>query len=99
MYKFADKGWIAMKGSKHVIYLSLALGMLIYAVPQLHFGGGLTLPFVFAAVWICFAVLVIAANLRLIMGVDEETQAELAKIKKMKGWQLQQKLLGRSRLH
>lgn len=86
-----------MKGFKHVIYMSVALGMLIFAVPQLQVGGGLTLPTVFSIVWICFAILIVAANLHEILGVDEETRAELVKVKRMKRWQMQQKLTGRTR--
>ncbi|GIP33693.1 hypothetical protein [Paenibacillus sp. J2TS4] len=87
-----------MKGFKNVIYLSLALGMLMYAVPQLEIGGGWTLPTVFSIVWIGFALLIIGAQLHDILRVDEETRKELTAIKQMKRWKLQQRLQGKGKL-
>ena len=90
-----------MKDAKYVVYLSCALGMLIYAVPRLDVGGGWTLPTVFAAVWILFALLVISAYLHYLMGVDEEMKKELTRVKRMKRWQLEQRIarLGRRKGH
>ncbi|MEF3307592.1 MULTISPECIES: hypothetical protein [Paenibacillus] len=70
-----------MKEWKSVIYMSLALGMLIYAVPRLDIGGGFTLPTVFGIVWIGFALMIVAAHLHRILGVDEETKHELARVR------------------
>jgi hypothetical protein len=61
-----------MKGLKNVIYMSLALGMLFYSVPRLDFNEGLTVSTIFGIVWISMALLVIAAHLHAILGVDEE---------------------------
>lgn len=71
-----------MKEWKSVVYMSLALGMLIYAVPRLDIGEGFTLPTVFGIVWIGFALMVVAAHLHRILGVDEETKNELARVRK-----------------
>ncbi|PYI57082.1 hypothetical protein [Paenibacillus flagellatus] len=70
-----------MKDGKSVLYMSLALGMLIYAVPRLDIGGGWTMPTVFGIVWIAFALLVVAAHLHRLLGVDEETKRELARVR------------------
>ena len=70
-----------MKEWKNVIYMSGALGMLIYAVPRLTIGEGVTLPTVFSIVWIAFALLIVASHLHRILGVDEETKRELARIR------------------
>lgn len=87
-----------MRGTKNIICMSFALGMLIYAVPQLHIGGGLTLPTMFGIVWICFALLVVAAHLHEILGVDEEERRELNRVKYMRKWQLEQLLRGSKKL-
>ncbi|MFD0871884.1 Uncharacterised protein [Chlamydia abortus] len=87
-----------MKGFKNVIYLSLALGMLMYAVPQLEVGGGWTMATVFSIVWIGFALLIVGAQLHHILGVDEETRQELGKIKQMRRWQMKQRLEGKGKL-
>lgn len=87
-----------MKGTKNMIYLALALAMLIYAVPQLEIGQGLTAPTIFSIAWICFALMIIAAHLHELLGVDEEQRRELAKIKRMKAWQLEQAVQGRRRM-
>lgn len=70
-----------MKEWKSVVFLSVALGMLIYAVPRLDMGEGASLPTVFGIVWMLFALVVIAAHLHQLLGVDEETKAELARVK------------------
>ncbi|MCL6458682.1 MAG: hypothetical protein K6T85_11810 [Gorillibacterium sp.] len=70
--------------------------MLIYAVPQLRIGEGWTLPTIFGILWLSFALIIIAAHLHDIIGVGEETRAELKKISRMKRWQLEQRLSGRS---
>ncbi|MFD0692471.1 hypothetical protein ACFQZT_00035 [Paenibacillus sp. GCM10027628] len=83
-----------MKGFKNVVFMSLALGMLFYSVPQLEFREGLTLPMIFSVVWIVMALLVVAAHLHHILGVDEEKRRELKRINRMKKWQLEQALQG-----
>jgi flagellar biosynthesis protein FliR len=87
-----------VKGIKHIIYLSLALGMLIYAMPQLKIGEGLTLPTVFGIVWICLTLTVIAAQLHEILGVDAEMKRELSKVRRMRIYQQQRRLFGKSNL-
>jgi hypothetical protein len=87
-----------LKGFKNVVFMSLALGMLFYSVPQLSFRESLTLPMVFSVVWIAMALLVVAAHLHQILGVDEEKRKELSRIKRMKKWQLEQAVQGRRKM-
>lgn len=79
-----------MREMKTVVYISIALGMLLYAVPKLDLGSGLRGSSLFAVVWICFAMLVLSAHLHHILGVDEETKQELKRIKKYRRWRMQQ---------
>jgi hypothetical protein len=87
-----------MKGLKNVILMSFALGMLIYSVPRLDFSNGFTMASIFGIVWICMALLVIAAHLHEILGVDQEQKQELIRIKRMKRWQLEQAVQGKRRI-
>ncbi|WP_106766406.1 hypothetical protein [Paenibacillus faecalis] len=75
---------------KHFVYLLIALGMLVYALPSISFAGGFSLTSLFGAVWAGFALLVIGAHLHILIGVDEEKQKALDEIRKhkMKQWQL-----------
>lgn len=75
---------------KHTIYLIAALGMLVYALPSISFKGGFTWTALFGAVWAGFALLVIAAHMHILIGVDEGKQKALDEIKKekMRQWQL-----------
>ncbi|ANE48453.1 hypothetical protein SY83_21640 [Paenibacillus swuensis] len=73
-----------MKGARRVLYLGLALGLLMFAVPRLENGYGLTLPTLFSCIWICFSLLIIASQLHFLLGVDEEQRKELARIKRAK---------------
>ena len=73
-----------VKGWKNVAYMAIALGMVIVAVTQLEKNLMSTMATVFTLVWLAFALLVIAANLHDILGVDEETRRELARIRRMK---------------
>jgi hypothetical protein len=83
---------------KRVIYLSLAVGLLIFAVPQLEMGQGWTLPTVFGIVWIGMMLLIIAAQLYQWIGVDEETKEEFARIKKYKRWKTEQFITGKVKM-
>ncbi|CAG7631088.1 hypothetical protein ACFQI7_17145 [Paenibacillus allorhizosphaerae] len=87
-----------MKGKKNLVYMAIALGMILYAVPRIDLSGGLTLPTVFGLAWIAFALLVVAAHLHELLGVEQETKRELVKIKRMKRWQLEQAVQGKRRL-
>ncbi|TVY07461.1 hypothetical protein FPZ49_23960 [Paenibacillus cremeus] len=78
--------------------MGLALGMIIYAVPRLDFGGGLSLQSVFVVAWIGFALLVVAAHLHELLGVEEEAKREQLRVKRMRRWQLEQTVLGRRKL-
>lgn len=87
-----------MKGFKNVVYMSVALGMLFYSVPQLEFRDVGSLPMIFSSIWIVMALLVIASHLHQILGVDEEKRKELSRINRMKKWQLEQLVQGRRKL-
>ncbi|MEI7024760.1 hypothetical protein [Paenibacillus sp. y28] len=73
-----------MKPLHHVIYLLVALAMLAYAVPKLDLGQGAWIVTLFGIVWIGLALMVIAAHLHRLLGVDEETAKELTRVKKMR---------------
>lgn len=60
-----------MRIMRSIFYLSAALGMLIYALPRLDMGEGLTLPTIFGVCWIAMALLIIASHLRVVLRVDE----------------------------
>ena len=64
-----------MNVRKSVLYLSCALGMLVYAVPRLDIGQGLTPPTLFGIAWISMALLIIASHLRVILRVDDSHPA------------------------
>jgi hypothetical protein len=49
-------------------------------------------------VWVLFALMIVAAHLHELIGVDEQKKQELSRVKKMKSWQLEQLLLGRRKL-
>ncbi|GAB6988469.1 hypothetical protein [Paenibacillus pini] len=75
---------------KHVVYLLLALAMLLYALPRISFGPGATWTSIFGIVWAVFAFLVIGAHLHHILGVDEEKQKALDRVRqaKLQQWQM-----------
>ncbi|MEV2629380.1 hypothetical protein ABND78_16110 [Paenibacillus larvae] len=87
-----------LKGLKNVIYMSLAVGMLIYALPKLNLGEGFTLPTLFGVVWVCFALFVVAAHLHELLGVDEERRQQMNRVQRMKKWQTEQTLQGRRKI-
>jgi len=90
-----------MKSGKgrHFIYLLIALGMLIYALPNLELSAPWSLMSVFGLIWIGFTLLVITANVNVLFFVSEEQREELARIKRSKAmlWErkLQQKAAAR----
>lgn len=87
-----------MKGLKNVVYMSVALGMIVYAVPRIDMSGTATLQTVFSIVWIAFSLMIVAAHLHELLGVDEEKRKELDKIKRMKRWQMEQLVKGKRKV-
>lgn len=63
-----------MNVRKSMMYLVCALGMLLYALPRLEVGNGLSLPTIFGVIWISLALLIIAAHLRVVLRVDNELE-------------------------
>jgi hypothetical protein len=84
-----------VKSWKNTVYLCAALGMLLYAVPRIAMGGGFTAETVFGAAWICFALLIIAAHVHELLGVDAETRERVRQVKRLKQYRMQQRLLPR----
>jgi hypothetical protein len=76
-----------MRILSHIIFGFIALSMLIYAVPKLHVGEGVKLPTLFAIVWLCLALTVIASHLHEILRVDAEAPKELKQIKQVRSSQ------------
>jgi hypothetical protein len=76
-----------MKFLSHVIFGFIALGMLIYAAPKLHVGEGLTLPTVFAIMWLCLALTVIASHLHEILRVDAAAPKEVTETNRVRSSQ------------
>ncbi|MDF2923022.1 MAG: hypothetical protein K0R57_1936 [Paenibacillaceae bacterium] len=86
-----------MKSWKSLLYSGVALGMLVYAVPRLGLGEGMNAQSVFGVVWLCFALLVISANLYRFLGVDAETQERLRQVKRMKQYRREEKMMPHKR--
>ncbi|AZK49144.1 hypothetical protein EIM92_19640 [Paenibacillus lentus] len=78
---------------KHAIYLILALGMLIYALPLISFDPGAGWMSLFGAVWAAFAFMVVGAHLHFLLGVNEEKQRALEAVRRAKLRDWQSKLL------
>lgn len=78
------------KKVKHVVYLLIALSMLVIALPRISFAGGMDWVNVFGIVWVLFSLLVIAAHLHFILGVDEEKKRALEAVRraKMRQWEI-----------
>ncbi|CAH1200291.1 hypothetical protein AB4114_18615 [Paenibacillus sp. 2RAB27] len=89
---------IRLKGFKNVVYMSLAVGMLFYSIPQLNFREVGSLPMIFSVIWLVMALLIIAAHLHQILGVDEEKRKQQLRINRMKKWQMEQLVQGRRKL-
>lgn len=87
-----------MNKRKHVFYLLAALGMIVYALPQLKIGEGWTMPTIFGIVWIGFALLVIAAHLHRLLGVDEQMEKQFETIRRMRRQQIQHFILGEKKI-
>ncbi|OXM84264.1 hypothetical protein [Paenibacillus rigui] len=87
-----------MKEMKPIIYMGLTLGMLFYAVPRLDIQGDSKLATFFGIIWIAFALVIVAAHLHELLGVEEETKRQVAKVKRMKRWQLEKAIQGKGKM-
>jgi len=63
---------------KSMVYLIFALGMLLYALPRLEVGEGLSTAAVFGVAWILMALLIISAHLRIVLRVDNNQVGQSA---------------------
>ncbi|SDC08398.1 hypothetical protein SAMN02799630_02626 [Paenibacillus sp. UNCCL117] len=86
------------KGWKNILYMGLSLGMIAFAVPRIDLGDWANPSTIFGVVWIAFALLIVAAHLHELLGVEEEKKRQLLRIKRMKRWQLQQAVTGKRRV-
>lgn len=86
------------KGTKNIVFMGLALGMIAFAVPNIDLRAWTSPGTIFGVVWIAFALLVVAAHLHELLGVEEEQQRKLLQIKRMKRWQLQQAMTGKRKV-
>lgn len=85
-----------MRELRNAACLGLALGLLIYAVPRLDVGQGWTESAVFAVCWLVMVLLIIAAHLHEILGIDEQTRQQIDQVKRYR-MRLQQQLLDSGR--
>ncbi|MFD3257884.1 hypothetical protein ACE3MQ_04645 [Paenibacillus lentus] len=74
---------------KHAVYLILALGMLIYALPLISFNPDTGWLSLFGIVWAAFAFMIVGAHLHFLLGVNEEKQRALEAVRraKLREWQ------------
>lgn len=75
------------------LYFALAVGMLIYAVPRMTIGGGWTEETIFSTAWICMALLIIAAQLYHLIGVNDKVEQDIQTLKRYKYWRIQQQIV------
>ena len=87
-----------MKEWKPLLYICFVLGLLIYAVPRLPMGQGMTAATLFSVAWLVMMLILLAAYLHELLGADEEARKEAARIKKMKRWQTEQWMRGKRKL-
>lgn len=72
--------------------LALGAGLLFYAIPRLDIGQGWTAPSVFALAWLLMMLVVVAAYLHDMLGVNEETRQQLHHVKRMRRWKAEQSM-------
>ena len=75
---------------KHVLYMLIALGMLLYALPNISFRPDDSWVSLFGIIWSVFAFLIIGAHLHFLLGVDTENKKQLEWIRraKLREWQM-----------
>lgn len=79
--------------TRTVLYFALAAGMLIFAVPRMQIGGGWTEETIFSTAWICMALLIIAAQLYHLIGVNDKVEQDIKTLKRYKYWRIQQQIM------
>jgi hypothetical protein len=85
------------KKSRHLLYLGLSVIMVVIAIPRISAGQGWSLETCFGLGWLTFAILVIAAQLHALIGLNEETEQRLRRIRHAKALVWQRKLQQRKR--
>jgi len=82
---------MAKKSWKPVVYVSLAIGMLLYALPRIFSGKGGPAETAFVIMWLVLAFVITAAQLHDLFGMDEETRKEAARVKRLRRHRLYQR--------
>ncbi|SDT27684.1 hypothetical protein SAMN05444162_3646 [Paenibacillaceae bacterium GAS479] len=77
---------------KHGIYMLAALGMLAYALPRLELDSAWTAATVFGVLWSALALLVIAANLRVLISDRERERKRISAIRRQQAFQAGKRL-------
>lgn len=87
-----------MQRSKYGIALVVALALLLVAVPRLPVELEADADSIFALSWLVFALLVIAANWRMVLRVDEDRERRSEWERRLRWLEAQRKQRGRRRL-
>jgi hypothetical protein len=81
----------AMKSWKTIVYLSLTIGLLLYALPRLSSGTGGAAETAFIVMWLVLAFVIAAAHLHEMFGMDEDTRKEAERVKRLRRQKLYQR--------
>lgn len=87
-----------MQRSKYGIALVVALALLLVAVPRLPVELEADADSIFALSWLVFALLVIAANWRMVLRLDEDRERRSEWERRLRWLEAQRKQRGRRRL-
>jgi membrane-associated phospholipid phosphatase len=87
---------VRVRKKRTLLFFVMAFAMLLYAVPRLPIGHGWTTETMFGVAWLCMALLIIAAQLYELFGVDDDVEREIQRLKRYKYWRLQQKIVENS---
>lgn len=87
-----------MNKKKGFIGFIAALTILFYAVPKLPIHAAHSEASLFAAVWLCFALLIVAAHLYYLFGVDRQEEEAYRRVQRLKRWRMQQQIARISRM-
>ncbi|MBH5317248.1 hypothetical protein I6N90_05415 [Paenibacillus sp. GSMTC-2017] len=82
-----DKG--AGRG-KHLFYVVIASGILFYALSQFERSNLQEGANLFWFVWMAFSAIIIAANINMLLFMNEKKRKQLARIKRAKSVQMEQ---------
>lgn len=76
-----------------LIYLTISLSVIFYALPNLDFFSSNLYEQIFSIVWTLFAIVILGSHLQQLININEDRRRKLFRVKRYGLWRREQEIL------